>query len=42
MQRGLLAIEELIYGAQMQRSRKLIVIDYPEEIFIITGAEGSY
>lgn len=30
------------YGAERGRSRKLIVVDYPEEIFIITGAEGSY
>jgi len=30
------------YGAQRGKSRKLIVIDYPEEIFVITGAEGSY
>jgi len=30
------------YGAERGKSRKLIVIDYPEEIFVITGAEGSY
>jgi hypothetical protein len=29
------------YGAGKGKSRKLIVVDYPEEIFIITGAEGG-
>jgi len=29
------------HGAEKGKSRKLIVVDYPEEIFIITGAEGS-
>ena len=42
MPRGLLAIGELIYRTQRRRSRKLIVIDYPEETFIIRGAEGNY
>jgi hypothetical protein len=30
------------FGARTGKSRKLVVIDYPEEVFIITGAEGSY
>jgi len=29
------------YGVDKGKSRKLIMIEYPEEIFIITGAEGS-
>ena len=29
------------YGAERGKSRKLIVVDYPDEIFVITGAEGS-
>jgi hypothetical protein len=29
------------YRAERGRSRKLVLVDYPEEIFIITGAEGS-
>jgi len=29
------------YGAARGKSRKLIVVEYAEEVFIITGAEGS-
>lgn len=29
------------YGAARGKSRKLILVEYPEEIFIITGAEGG-
>jgi len=29
------------YGARRGKSRKLIVVEYGEEIFIITGAEGG-
>lgn len=29
------------HGARRGGSRKLIVVDYPEEIFIISGAEGG-
>ena len=29
------------YGAERGKGRKLIVVDYPDEIFVITGAEGS-
>jgi len=30
------------YRAGKGKSRKLIVVEYPEEIFIITGAEGGH
>ena len=29
------------HGARRGGSRKLILVDYPEEIFVISGAEGS-
>ena len=29
------------YRAEMGKSRKLIAVEYPGEIFVIIGAEGS-
>ncbi len=29
------------HGARRGGSRKLIIVDYPEEIFIVSGAEGG-
>ena len=29
------------YRANERKSRKLIVVEYPEEVFVITGAEGG-
>jgi len=29
------------YGVEKGRSRKIIIVEYPDEIFVITGSEGE-